>query len=157
MSQQGINISKYVHCVGQKLGETGKIQDAIVDCAFDLAAELQSSLKQKEKLALVETGQPPHLIIDAKRGTISPEILAWSIAVTASAWSEWVFAAKSNNPINQEDKTKPEAAINIKLVWPYVRTSIEDALSKARQIGLDKEKKHIPHPRDHPIYIELRK
>ncbi|MGI0016343.1 MAG: hypothetical protein ACREBU_23225 [Nitrososphaera sp.] len=116
-----INISKYLEKVGCYLARPSKIEESIVDLAYDLAAEIQTSLKEKEKLSFVETGQPPHLIVDPERKVISPEILAWAIAIVSSAWSEWVFAAKSNNPINQQDKSKVEAAANIKLAWPYVK------------------------------------
>jgi hypothetical protein len=134
-----------------------EILEILIPHAYDLAGEVKSSLESVEKLATTRNGQTPHLIVDPTKGVISAEILTWAIAILASSWSVWMFNAKSYNPINQEDKDKPEAAINIKFTRPYIRTSLVDAMTLGEEIGKRKKTGYRPDPQNFPLYLKLRK
>jgi hypothetical protein len=75
----------------------------------------------------------------------------------ASAWTNWIFTAKSVNPVNQEDKDKKEAAINIKLARPYVMNSIQDAMKIGEEIGRREQISYRPSPDKFPEFLYLRK
>jgi len=60
---------------------------------------IQLSLLSKESLRPVDDRFPKSttpLIGDRNRREIYPELLGWSIAILASAWTEWIFTSKSN-------------------------------------------------------------
>jgi hypothetical protein len=145
-------------------GNTDKLAKEVLDAirphAYELAGNIKSSIESRENLQTVDD-QPPHLIVKPptgnKPGTISAEILTWSIAILASAWTQWIFTAKSHNPINQEDKDKKEAAINIKLALPYVMNSIQDSMKIGEEIGKNMETSYRPSPDRFPVFLYLRK
>lgn len=126
MASHRIDIAKYL----AKLECAGMHQplNAIQACASELATEIRSSLMSKENVAIIN-GQAPILEPD------SCECYMWAVAILASAWSEWVFTAKSNDPNYQNNSTKHEAATNVKLALPYVKPSIEAAMLMAKEIG----------------------
>ena len=62
------------------------------------------------------------------------EILMWAIGMLAS-WAMWCFTSGSNNPTDQNDPEHPEASKNVRIAMPYIRLSIIDAMSKAKDIG----------------------
>jgi hypothetical protein len=90
--------------------------------------------------------------------------LLLSIAILASAWTEWVFTSKSNedskyqtDPAYKNNKTRQAAVVNVKLALPYVHCSIADARGKAREIGNCEETNYEPNPKIDPAYISLGK
>lgn len=96
--------------------------------------------------------------------TFSKEILAWSIAILAAPWAEWVFTSKSNDdsfyqtdPTYSENPERIAAKSNVKLASPYIFNSIIDAMIKAKEIGSSKETNYEPDPKKDPAYIDLRK
>jgi hypothetical protein len=133
-----------------------EILEAFKPYAYELAGNIKLSIESKENLQTVDN-QPPHLIVkpptDREPGVISPEILTWSIAILASAWTQWIFTAKLFNPVNQEDKDKKEAAINIKLAQPYVLNSIKDAMKIGEEIGKCKQTPNVPLSEKRLIFI----
>lgn len=113
-----------------------------------MAKEIKASLSSREALALKD-GQAPTLESD------SCECYMWAVALLASAWTEWVFKSKSNNPAYQGDPAKVEAVTNVKLALPYVKPSIADAVVKGREIGRRRETNF--RPEGISAKIELRK
>ncbi len=106
----------------------------------------------------------PHLsLVDRNSRMISPEILGWALAILSTAWTEWVFPAKSNpsskyqtDPEYTNDRPR-QAATNVKLVVPYICCSIIDTLGRAIQIGNSKETNYEPDQAEDPANIGLRK
>jgi hypothetical protein len=144
-----------------------KITTALFDVGVDLAEFIQLSLMSKEQLRTVDEEHPRSttpLAVDIDIPLISPEILGWSIAILASAWSEWVFASKSNDdskyqkdPGFKNDASRQAAVVNVKLALPYIRNSIIDAINKAIEIGNCKETDFGPKPNVDQAFIRLRK
>lgn len=103
------------------------------------------------------------LVADPITKQYSKEIIAWSLAILTSSWTEWVFTSKSNDdsiyqtdPQYNQDPNRQAARINVKIALPYIRNSILDALDKARKIGTCKETDYNPKPLRDPANIELR-
>jgi hypothetical protein len=128
---------------------------------------IQSSLRSRENLRTADeesSRSTTPVAVDRNTHQISPEILGWSIAILASAWTEWVFTSKSNeyskyqtDPAYKNDKERQAAVVNVKLALPYVHCSITDAIGKARKIGICNETNYEPNPKIDPAYIRLRK
>ncbi|HYZ58816.1 MAG TPA: hypothetical protein VE544_04090, partial [Nitrososphaeraceae archaeon] len=104
------------------------------------------------------------LAVDRKQHIVSPEILGWSIAILASAWSQWVFTSKSNeqsayqvDPAYKDNKSRLAARTNVQLALPYVRCSILDAIDKAIHIGNSNNTNFDPRLDIEPHYLDLRK
>ncbi|MGA8084760.1 MAG: hypothetical protein WB988_23140, partial [Candidatus Nitrosopolaris sp.] len=133
----------------------------------ELAESMQSILMSKENLRTAVEGSPRSTTlvgVDRNAGIICPEILAWAIAILSTVWTEWVFTAKSNpsseyqtDPEYTNDRPRRTAATNVKLVVPYIRCSIIDALGRANQIGNSKETNFEPDQAIDPANIDLRK
>lgn len=170
--QDRFELSKYIDSfnndIGNKRDVISALQENIPDLtreilgivsryAYDLAAELESSMDSIENLAITKNGRHPNLVAVAATRTWSAEILTWAIAVLTSSWSAWIFNSKSFNPDYQQDESKPEAATNIRLARLYIRTSIVDATTIGEEIGKDEVTKYRPDPRNFPIYLKLRK
>ena len=137
-----------------------EVLEAIKPHAYELAGNIRFSIESKENLQVVENQTPPLIVTPPTNkgpGVISAEILMWSIAILASAWTNWIFTAKSFNPINQDDKDKKEAAININLARPYVMNSIRDAMQIGEEIGKCKQASYRPSPDIFPKFLSLRK
>jgi hypothetical protein len=127
---------------------------------------IQLSLMSKENLKSADEKVPKSttpVMVERSSKQISPEILGWSIAILASAWTEWVFASKTYNPKYQNDpeyadKADRQAAVqNVKLALPYVYCSIIDSMNKGRKIGICKETNYEPNPDIDLANLELRK
>ena len=72
-----------------------------------------------------------------------------------------IFASKSNPSSNYQtdpeytnDRPRQAAATNVKLVVPYIRCSIIDALGRAVQIGNSKETNYEPDQAIDPANID---
>lgn len=135
MTSSEIDIAKYLARLERAGMATPLV--AIQSCATDLAKEIKVALSSKETLATTQ-GQAPTL------EHFSTECYMWAVAILASAWTEWVFTAKSNDKKYQQDPKKREAAINVKIALPYIRNSITDAMSKASEIGSRTESNYRP-------------
>lgn len=90
--------------------------------------------------------------------------MGWAIAILSTAWTEWVFTAKSNIGSKYQTDTeyidnrpRQAAAENVRLVVPYIRCSIMDTLDRAIQIGINKETNYEPDQAVDPANINLRK
>jgi hypothetical protein len=181
-SKGEISIALYVKEVNDRFGKNGdilesivknandlapKIRDALIEVEVNLAEMIQSALMSRENLRKVDeesSRSTTPVAVDRNTHQISPEILGWSIAILASAWTEWVFASKSNeyskyqtDPAYKNDKDRQAADVNVKLALPYVNCSIMDAIGKAREIGSCNQTNYEPNPKIDPAYISLRK
>jgi hypothetical protein len=177
-----ISISYFVREVNNRMGKScdileaiaknatdlaPKIKDSLIEVGVDLAEMIQSSLTSCENLETADEQFPRSttpLVVDRTSFQISPEILGWSIAILASAWSEWVFTSKSNpnsiyqmDPAYKSDTARQAARINVRLAFPYIKNSITDAIDKAQEIGNSKETDYDPKPDLNPANIRLRK
>ena len=104
------------------------------------------------------------LVVDRKQHIVSPEILGWSIATLASAWSQWVFTSKSNeqsayqtDQAFDDDEGRLAARKNVKLALPYVHSSIISALNRGMHIGNSSITNFEPKPEIEPQFLELDK
>jgi hypothetical protein len=169
-SKDGISIAHYVKEVNDRFGKNGGILEAIVNNANDLAPKvidalfqvgvdlaemIQLSLMSRENLRTVyeeSSLSTPPVAVDRNIHQICPEVLGWSIAILASAWTQWVFTSKSNeyskyqtDPAFKNDKDRQAAIVNVKLALPYVHLSIKDAMDKAREIGICEKANYVPN------------
>lgn len=151
MEFDNIDISKYLI----KLEDTGCALTNVVNVSLQLADEIKNILKTKEQLD-IKDGQFPILETNPTR---SAEIWMWAISILSSAWTEWCFTAKTNNPKYQNDPNHPEAAKNVKIALPYIITSIIDALDKAHEIGsrITNDDRTAYRPESGPAWIQLHK
>jgi hypothetical protein len=89
--------------------------------------------------------------------TRSAEIWMWALAILSSAWTQWCFSAKSNNP--DCSTAKLEASENAQIALPYINLSITGAIRTGDEIG--KRKTDDPNttyrPESGPAWIELQK
>jgi hypothetical protein len=148
------------------VGSYQHILDAIYLNAKTLAEDIQRLLQSKEPLKLADEKFPQStipLVADITTKKYSKEIIAWSVAILTSAWTEWVFSSKSNDDASyqtdhkyEQDPDRQAAKTNVKIALPYIRNSILDALDKAREIGTCKETDYNPNPTKNPAYIQLR-
>jgi hypothetical protein len=142
------------------------ILDAIYENVKALAGHIQKSLQSKESLKVADKEFPQSttpLVADPITNRYSKEIIAWSIAILTSSWTQWVFSSKSNDdsiyqtdPQYNQDPPRQAAKTNVKIALPYIRNSILDALDKAREIGTSRETDYRPDPTKNPANIELR-
>jgi hypothetical protein len=76
------------------------ILEAIYLNAMTLAEEIQESLQSEESLKRADQKfqqSTTPLVADPTTKIYSKEIIAWSVAILTSAWTEWVFSSKSND------------------------------------------------------------
>ena len=95
-----------------------KIVEALFDIGVDLSESIQISLMSKEKLSKANSNDiksTTPLMVNRDKQVISPEILGWSIAILATAWTQWLFTSKSNDqsiyqsdPKFNDDKGRPQ-------------------------------------------------
>jgi hypothetical protein len=165
MSESKISMAQLIKDVNETFGSTNDIYQAIFQTSITLAETINLSLRSKESLILADDNNPSSVTpigIDKDAHIICPEILSWSMAVLASAWTEWVFTSKTSNPnyqndpIYSNDPARQAAIVNVRLLLPYIRNSILDAIDKAHEIGLSKETNYEPDPVKDPAKFELR-
>jgi hypothetical protein len=151
MESDKIDIAKHL----VRLEESGSPVDNIVPVSLDIAEEIKNVLRTREKLR-VKDNQFPILETYPTRST---EICMWAVAALSSAWTQWCFTAKTNNPKYQQDPNHAEAAENVKIALPYVKTLIIDTMSIAEEIASKDtgDDKIAYRPESAPAYIELRK
>jgi hypothetical protein len=177
-----IPIATYVKRVNDSFGKDGnivhslatnspelasRIVQALFETGIDLAEFIQDSLMSKERLSKADSNHARSttpLSVDREVPLVSPEILGWSIAILASAWSQWVFTSRSNeqsayqtDPVFKEDASRLAARTNVRLALPYIRCSILDAIDKATNIGNSNNTNFEPKPEVEPYYLDLRK
>jgi hypothetical protein len=149
MEQDKIDIAKHL----SRLEDTGCPVDNIVAISMQVAQEIKHILVKKEKLRTKEDQFP----ILETFPTRSTEIWMWAIAILSSAWTQWCFTAKSNNP--DYSNAKPEASENARIALPYLNLSIIDATRVGDEIG--KRKTDDPNttyrPESGSAWIELRR
>jgi hypothetical protein len=162
-----ISIGALLKKFNDDIGSYPDILDAIYLNAKTLAENIQQSLQSKEPLEVADKEfqqSTTPLVADPLTGQYSKEIIAWSVAILTSSWTEWVFSSKSNDdafyqtdPVHSKQHDRQAAKINVKIALPYVRNSILDGLTKAREIGTNKETDYNPDPIKNPSNIQLRK
>jgi hypothetical protein len=161
-----IPLAQFIKKVNESFGTTGQINQAIFQASFDLAEKIQSSLRSIETLKLADkqnSNSTTPVGVDKEAYQICPEILAWSISLLSTAWTQWVFASKVTNPNYQtdpeyrNDPCRQAAIVNVKIVVPYIRNSVLDAMDQGNRIGLCKETNYEPSPAKEPAIIKLRK
>jgi len=143
-----ISIGALLKKFNDDIGSYPDILDAIYLNAKTLAENIQKSLQSKELLEVADKKfqqSTTPLVADPLTGQYSKEIIAWSVAILTSAWTEWVFSSKSNDdafyqtdPIYNERPDRQTAKVNVRIALPYIRNSILDVLNKAREIGTNK-------------------
>lgn len=72
-------------------------------------------------------------------------------AILASSWTDWIFMSKSKRPEYYQHQEKSQAG---RIISPYVRYSIMDAMIQGRKIGRAKRTNFRPEGME---VIELRK
>ena len=154
MESHEIDIAKYL----VELEQTGNVANNIVRISLSLAEEVKDCLKRKEVLR-IKNGQIPILEAIPEKSYASTEILMWGISILSSAWVQWCFTSKTDNPVYQDDISHPEASENVRLALPYVTLSIIDAIKKGKEIGMRKTSNSNTsyRPESGPAWIELRK
>jgi hypothetical protein len=162
-----ISIAYYVKVVNEKYGRNQNISYSLYETGLELAESMQSILMTKENLKTAYKESPlstTPVAVNRNSRMISPEILGWAIAILSTAWTEWIFTSKSNPSSKYQtdreytnDRPRQAAATNVKLVVPYIRCSILDALDRAIQIGNCKETNYEPDQAIDPANIDLRK
>jgi hypothetical protein len=166
-SSNQISVAYYVKAVNGRYGKNQDISRSLFETGLELAESMQSILMTKEDLKAADEAFPRSttpVVVDRNSGMISPEILGWAVAILSTAWTEWVFTSKSNpsskyqtDPEYTNDRPRQASATNAKLVVPYIRCSIIDALGRAIQIGNSKETNYEPDQAIDPANIDLRK
>ncbi|MFL6403101.1 MAG: hypothetical protein ACJ71M_06465, partial [Nitrososphaeraceae archaeon] len=124
-----IDVAKYLAEL-EKAGMQNPL-GAINSYVLRLANDIRLALLIKEK-ALVVNGHTPLLEVNLDMNACSAEIFMWSIAILASAWTEWVFAAKSNNPDYKNNPEKNKAVDNA-MLFKY-----ENSHHRSKHIKIDK-------------------
>jgi hypothetical protein len=154
MESNKIDISKYI----KQLEDSKDPANNVVLVSLSLADELKYILSYREKLS-VKDNQFPILEVSTDNKAASTEILVWAMAILSSAWTQWCFIAKNNNPNYRNDPSHPEASENVKIVHPYVKTSIIDSIEIGKEIGCRNtgNVNTAYRPESGPAYIELRK
>jgi hypothetical protein len=145
-----INITRHLERFQKVLGETGIPTLALLTCVSDIAVEIKRSLISQETLAINKEGQTPILECN------STECYMWALLLT-SAWTQWVFTAKVKNPVYQNDVQHPEAAQNVKIALPYIKQSINDAISVGNDVGGRADLEYNPNSSLYDAKIKLRK
>jgi hypothetical protein len=145
-----INITTHLEKFQKVLGETNIPVLALLTCVSDIAVEIRHSLISQEVLA-TKDAQTPTLECN------STECYMWALSILTTAWTQWVFTSKVNNPVYQNDVQHPEAAQNVRIALPYIRHSIDDAMSVGSDIGSCSESNYNPNSSLHDAKIKLRK
>jgi len=131
--QTGINIADYLARLEDLISENRFHE--IMALAKELASELKRETSRKETLVTVN-GQVPLL------ENYSLECQMWALSIIASAWSQWIFTAKSNDPVY--GRQKKEAASNARIVSPYVRKTVMLAMDAGAEIGSSSKNNYRP-------------
>ena len=162
-----ISIAEILKEFDKNLESYPDILDAIYKSSMTLAEQIQKSLQSKKNLKVADqkfSQSTTPVVADPVTKQYSKEIIAWSIAILTSAWAEWVFYSKSNNdsayqtdPKYDQKPDRKAARVNVRIVKPYIRNSILDAMDKGREIGTCKQTNYNPSPLTNPANIELRK
>jgi len=130
----GINIADYLAKIEDSISRD-RFYYEIMALARELASELKREISRKETLATVK-GQVPLL------ESYSFECQMWALSILMSAWSVWIFTAKSNDPIYQTQKK--EASANARIVRSYVAKTVTLAWEAGNEIGSCSENKYRP-------------
>jgi hypothetical protein len=110
-SSNQISIAYYVKAVNDRYGKNLDISHSLYETGLELAELIQSILMTKENLKTAYKESPlsttPVAVNrNSRPRMISPEILGWAIAILSTAWTEWIFTAKSNP--SSKYQTDPE-------------------------------------------------
>jgi len=144
-----ITITAHLEKFQTVLGTTQAPLLAIMSAIPDIAAEIKASLMAQEDLATKEGVAP---IMEC----YNTECYMWAIAILSSAWTQWVFRSKSLSAY-QEDPTRHEAAINVKIALPYIKNSLADSTSAGDDIGRNGYANYVPNTKKHNVTFKLRK
>lgn len=167
MSSIKLSIAEIVKNFNEDVGKYDDILDAFYKNSMPLCEHIRSILQSKEDLKVAYSDLPDSttiLLADPKTMNYSKELIAWSIAILAASWAEWVFTSKSNDdslyqtdPAYQDNPERKAAKVNVKITLPYVFNSIIDVMTKAKEIESYKKTNYEPDPDTYPSYIDLRK
>jgi len=146
LSQQGIDVASYLAKIERIVPELSQFNFIGLGClARELVQELKKELDSKENLIRVGTQVP---LLEP----YSPESLMWAIGILTSAWADWIFSAKANNPCYRSEK--PEAAMNAQKALPYVEKIILSAMRAGKEIGSYPQNNYRPENVRKLIQIE---
>jgi hypothetical protein len=154
MNSNEIDIASYL----TRIESSGDPVNNILAVSLDLAEELKIVVGKEERLK-IKNNEIPILEVSPILKKGCTEILMWAIGILASAWAMWCFTSKSNNPTYQNDPKHSEASENVRIAMPYIRSSIIDAMSKAKDIGTKEtgDPKTAYRPESGAAFIRLSK
>src|SRR5690606_3117966 len=145
-----IDIAKYVAELDSTPNPTwSDYYNKLHQLSVKLSGEIRTALLQKEALKSVEEPATHNRLYPILENN-EPEIIFWAASIITSAWTKWVFTAKTNNPNYQNDPAyvsnpyRQAAIVNVKLALPYVKTSIGDAITKGCDIGRNAQAHYRP-------------
>jgi len=140
----GINIAYYLAKVEDLIGRD-RFADEIMALVREFTSELKGEISSKETLATIG-GQAPLLESN------SFECQMWALSILVSAWSQWIFTAKSHDPTYQI--CSKEASVNARIVMPYVEKTVMLAMKAGAEIGTSPKNNYRPEGIDKFIQIE---
>ena len=145
-SHQGIDIASYLADIEKIVPELTQSKfTGLISLAKKLVKELRRELDSKEDLMKIGTQMP---LLEPS----SFEAIMWALAILTSAWTNWVFSAKANDP--QYNSEKPEASMNAKKVLPYIKKIILVAMIVTEEIGKNPENNYRPENIRKLIHVE---
>lgn len=81
-----------------RYGRNHDISHSLFETGLELAESMQSILMTKEDLKTAVEASPRSttpVAVDRNSRMISPDIVGRAIAILSTAWTEWIFTAKS--------------------------------------------------------------
>jgi hypothetical protein len=145
-SSQGIDMASYLAEMERIVPELSQFNFIGLVClARKLVEDLKRELSSKEDLMKIGTQMP---LLEP----YSFESLMWAVGILTSAWANWIFSAKANNPRYRSEK--PEASMNAQKVLPYIETTILSAMKAGEEIGSNPENNYRPENVRRFIQIE---
>jgi len=135
-SQRDIDVASYLSEIEKIVPQLSKFDfTGLPGLAQRLVQELKRELNSKESLMKVDTIVP---LLEPN----SFESLIWAIGILTSAWANWVFSAKANDPHYRFERQ--EAAMNAQIVLPYVEKTILSAMRASEEIGRNPQNNFRP-------------
>jgi hypothetical protein len=99
MKNDKISVAEILKNFNEDVGKFPDILDALYKHSMILSEQIKISLQSKESLKAAYDHLPNSttiLLADKETKNYSKEILAWSMAILTSSWTEWIFNSKSN-------------------------------------------------------------
>jgi hypothetical protein len=155
VSTANIDLSVYLDRIGNVASAKtfSELLTLLHPVILDMAQDIEKSLSARVKLREVQAGGKSG---GTERPLLMPysfECYFWAMAILSSAYSAWVYTAKSNDPKYQIENEPAWA--NAKTAKQYVRTSIVKAIARGRKAGCNKATSFTPQGMK--LHLTLRK